>query len=160
MKHIINLFLIVSLFTFSSSLTAGKLYKWTDKDGKVHFSQTEPPQDKIKKIDAIHIKTHTPNKKDVERAERKLRNYKWEKEREKRTQDYKKRNEKYAIEREEQNRKRVERQKKWNKQYEKAVKEQCKKTRETHCNRGSAYIRQKALEKRRKLNDKRTIRYK
>ena len=149
MKHIINIFLIVSVFTFSSSLIAGKLYKWTDKDGKVHFSQTEPPQNKIKKIDAIHIKTHTPNKKDVERAERKLRSYKREKEREKRTQDYKRRNEKYSIEREEQNRKREER-----------LKKRCKKTRETHCNRGSAYIRQKALEKRRKLNDKRTIRYK
>ena len=160
MKHIINLFLIFSLLSFSSSLLAGKLYKWTDKDGKVHFSQTEPPQNEIKKIDAIHIKTHTPNKKDVERAERKLRSYKWEKEREERTKNYKRRNEKYAIEREERQKKYKKQQKERNEKYEKAVIDQCKKTRETHCNRGSAYIRQKALEKRRKLNDKRSIRYK
>ena len=156
MKNIINLFLVVSLFTFSSSLIAGKLYKWTDKDGKVHFSQTEPPQNKIKKIDAIHIKTHTPNKKDVERAERKLRSYKREKEREKRTQDYKKRNEEYQ----ERNNKYSKEREKQKAQYEKNLKKACKKSREVYCDKSSKEIIKKALERRRKLHDQRTIRYK
>ena len=149
-----------SLLLFSSSLLAGKLYKWTDKDGNVHFSQTEPPQDKIKKIDTMHIKTHTPNKKDVERAERSNRNYKREKRNEKRSQEYKERNEKYADEREERKRKQKKRVKEWDKQFEKAFKDKCKKTRETYCNKGSAHIMKKRLERARKLNDKRTIRYK
>ena len=30
--------------SWSASVTAGKIYKWTDKEGNVHYTQTPPPQ--------------------------------------------------------------------------------------------------------------------
>ena len=160
MKKLINLLLMFSLLSFSSSLLAGKLYKWTDKNGNVHFSQTEPPQNKIKKIDTMHIKTHTPNKKDVQRAENSSRKYKRQKERDKRDKYYKKRNEEYQERNDKYAEDREKRQIEQKEKYEQAAKDRCNKTRETYCNKGSAYIRKKAIERARKLNDKRTIRYK
>lgn len=39
----------------STSAFAGEVYKWTDKDGKVHFSST-PPKDKEAKVEVKNYK--------------------------------------------------------------------------------------------------------
>jgi hypothetical protein len=43
------------LMLLSAAAVAGEVYKWTDKDGKVHFSST-PPKDKEAKVEVKNYK--------------------------------------------------------------------------------------------------------
>jgi glutaredoxin len=43
---------------FSDTLSAVELYKWTDKDGKIHYSDRQPPELKAEKLD-IKIQSFT-----------------------------------------------------------------------------------------------------
>jgi len=42
------------LFTVSAQSSAGKIYKWTDSDGNVHYSATEPLQSESKSMGNTH----------------------------------------------------------------------------------------------------------
>lgn len=40
---------------FSSSFALARMYKWTDKDGKLHYSQTPPPNQQKQKFEELSI---------------------------------------------------------------------------------------------------------
>jgi hypothetical protein len=40
--------LILALFALSPLASAGKIYKWYDESGQVHYTQTAPPKTAIK----------------------------------------------------------------------------------------------------------------
>jgi hypothetical protein len=46
---------VLSLMLVALGATAGEVYKWTDKDGKVHFS-SKPPKDKQAKVEVKDYK--------------------------------------------------------------------------------------------------------
>lgn len=46
---------VFSLMLLSTAAVAGEVYKWTDKDGKVHFS-SKPPKDKEAKVEVKNYK--------------------------------------------------------------------------------------------------------
>lgn len=56
MKHLTRLAVLCGLFC--GQVFAVELYKWTDKDGKVHYSDRQPPELKAEKLD-IKIQSFT-----------------------------------------------------------------------------------------------------
>ena len=44
--------IVCSLILLSKTMFAAEIYKWTDKDGKVHYSDTPPENQKSRKIDS------------------------------------------------------------------------------------------------------------
>jgi S1-C subfamily serine protease len=49
------LVMMVLVAVFSISTVQAKIYKWTDEDGKVHYSQTPPPSKAKKKIQTMEL---------------------------------------------------------------------------------------------------------
>ena len=47
---------MVLLAMLSGAAFAGKLYKWVDKDGVTHFSQTPPPEGETKKAERVELR--------------------------------------------------------------------------------------------------------
>ena len=45
----------------SSSLSAEQMYKWVDKDGKVHYTQTPPPADAAADVKSLNISAPPPD---------------------------------------------------------------------------------------------------
>jgi len=62
MKFVLSM---VCLALISTPLLAGKLYKWVDKQGTVHYTQTPPPKNQVKEAKEMNISSNTikPEKK-------------------------------------------------------------------------------------------------
>ncbi len=58
MQHKITL--LFSLLFFASPLAHAGIYKWTDDQGNVHYSQTKPSN---QKTESLRIKSHAPTDK-------------------------------------------------------------------------------------------------
>lgn len=58
MRHKITL--IISLLFLVSPLSYAGIYKWTDEQGNVHYSQTKPSN---QKTESLRIKSHAPENK-------------------------------------------------------------------------------------------------
>lgn len=69
MKKLFTIFIAIALF-FPLSVTAGKVYKWKDKNGRTHYSQFPHP-DKSKKTEEIKTTEQSAEEKDS--ARRKLK---------------------------------------------------------------------------------------
>lgn len=53
----LSLMLILTAVFISSSAWAGKMYKWVDKQGQVHYSQIPPQKDQVKENSSISRKS-------------------------------------------------------------------------------------------------------
>ena len=82
-----NLFLIVLIALFPATAYTGA-YKWTDKDGKIHYSQTRPSSD----IKAESLRVHgrkpldSSLKKDADKKDTKTKEEKTDKQKDKKAE--------------------------------------------------------------------------
>ena len=58
-KYRITILSIIIVLASIALSAQARTYKWTDKDGKVHYSQTKPPEQKEQKFEEIAIRKNT-----------------------------------------------------------------------------------------------------
>ena len=52
-----RILIVLSISTMFSTVCSAAIYKWVDDDGKVHYSETRPPQQPAEKM---HVPSRTP----------------------------------------------------------------------------------------------------